>query len=181
MGATKLRYASEGPFVENEDGGFAKPGVGFQTRSVFVSSNTSLSPISTSLNTVPITSTVAELENVQLSMRYRAALELHLMKTDAWTATGTVAFGFQYSADEGTTWTTWFTQTITYGGQAAHTADDQADVYIQTIPVLGTALTGVAEEDTLQVRVLKVLASGVDEEIDYRGNPSYVLQFIEEL
>lgn len=181
MGATKLRYASEGPFVQNEDGGFAKPGEGFQTRRVMVSS---ASPAEFGSAPVPITSTYLALDNVQLGMRYRAAAELHIQKTEFWTATGTATFSAQYSANEGANWTTFFTQAITYGGTSAHDWDDQADVYMQTVPVLGSALTGVVEGSSIEVRWLQVVTGGptnIGDRLVYAGSPSYVASLIEEL
>lgn len=178
MGESRLRYAPMGPFVTNPEGGGATPGQGFQTRAVFAVAE-NLSPIATAQNTVSLIS--ASLADVKTNVRYRAAIEVHAGLTTNWTTTGTVAWTFEYSADAGANWTTFFTQEITYGlTDGANNLP--ADAYIQTVPFLGSALTGVSPGDTLAVRVRAVLGGGgSDNAMVFTGSPDAVLQLLEQL
>ena len=182
MGARKLRYAADGPFVENTEGGGASPAEGFQTRAVWLTA-TPITSLATASNGTPLTSDSPVMGDVRGNLRYRVDLVLHAQKTDAWTATATVAWTFQYSADGGANWTTWQTLTYTYGGLATHDMPENVTEVLRTTPVLASTLTGVSDGDSLQVRVLGVLSSGtVDGEFTFVGqDPAYILQLIEEL
>lgn len=180
MGATKLRYAADGPFVQNAEGGAATPGNGFQTRRLSVPI-TGLAALSTSLNTGALF-TASWLPDIDLNKRYHVDLVLHAQKTDAWTATGTVAWTFQYSADAGSTWTTFHTSTFTYGGEAAHDMTENVTETIKSTPLLASTFTGVEQGDDLIFRVRAVLSGGEDNAFSFAGMaPQGILDIVEEL
>jgi hypothetical protein len=175
-----LRVPDHGPYVTSDAGGQATPGTGFQTRyAAFIA--TDVLARATANNATPLTTGFPSLASVQTNLRYRPELLMWLTKTDSWTSTGTVAWTFQYSADAGVTYTTWVTQTVTYGGEAAHDISENVTEKIQPLATLGSALTGVADGDTLQLRVLGVLAGGVDGAIEFRSTVDARIALIEEL
>lgn len=180
MGASALRFAPSGPFVKNAEGGLATPGAGFALRHAMLTA-TGLAPLSTSLNTSPLTGSNVSLDGVKTNLRYRIDLVLHAQKLVTWTATGTVAWTFEYSTNQ-SDWTSWGqTQTMTYGRMVADATDNICE-FLRTTPKLGSTLTGVTAGQTLYVRVRGVLTGGVDSQFSFTGQvPSYVIDLIEEL
>jgi hypothetical protein len=167
MGATKLRIPADGPFVQNADGAFFIPGDGFVMR--HESSNGGApSPLSGTGDTT-VTSPLV-FGDVQLAAHYEMAIELQVDIGDGW-ATNTVTTEFQYSTDNAA-WTTFFTNPIEYGATVT-TGTRQQFTYSQKCPpVQGSALTGVAEGDTLYFRAIMSKGAAGDGEFAFAGAPA---------
>lgn len=155
MERRKLRIAPSGPFLENDDGGFAIPGTGFQLRldETKATCGGNITNVASELGSGGLRATLA---NCSPTLNYKASAQINTWEQ----VNGTdieITVAIQRSIDGGSTWTTVGSDTFESGGS------DSASMAVANVELSNGAVNWglTAEGQTMVIRAMVQVTSEI--------------------